>query len=300
MQREKFEAVQRMQDYIEQHLEDRISLKDMAEAAGYAESHASRVFSEIVGIAPLDYLRARRLSKAADKLRGSSAKIIEISLEAGFETHEGFLRAFKKRFGYAPAYYRRHSPPVPLFLPRSAIAYYTHYLKGDSSPVMKNSQNTVFVQVISRPARRLILKRGKAATHYFEYCEEVGCDVWGILSSIKEAIYEPIGMWLPENMVTPGTSEYAQGVEVPADYAGKVPEGMEIIDLAPCHMMVFQTPPYNDEEMGSVIGFLQKSIDTYDPKVYGYTWDDRAAPRYQLIPLPERGYIEARPVRSCR
>ena len=100
-----------MQDYIKQHLEDRVSLKDLAEAAGYAESYASRVFSEIVGIAPLDYLRARRLSRAADKLRGSAAKIIEISLEAGFETHEGFLRAFKKRFGICKQTLASHSNP---------------------------------------------------------------------------------------------------------------------------------------------------------------------------------------------
>ena len=89
----------------------------------------------------------------------------------------------------------------------------------------KANVNTVFVQVIDRPARKLILKRGIKATHYFGYCEEVGCDIWGILCSVKEALYEPIGMWLPKKFQRPGTSVYAQGVEMPADYSGEVPEG---------------------------------------------------------------------------
>ncbi len=56
----------------------------------------------------------------------------------------------------------------------------------------------VFVQVVERPERKLLIKRGIKASDYFEYCEEVGCDVWGVLASVKEALYEPIGMWLPE------------------------------------------------------------------------------------------------------
>lgn len=298
MQKEIFEAVQRMQDFIEANLENQISLGDLAEAAGYSECHASRVFKEVVGIAPLEYFRARRLSRAAEKLRNTKGKILDISLEASFESHEGFLRAFKRRFGFSPGYYRRNTPPIPLFLPRSAMAYYLHYLKGDTATMEKTFTNPIFVQVVERPARKLILQRGKAATHYFEYCDEVGCDVWGVLSSIKEAIYEPIGMWLPKNLILPGTSEYAQGVEVPIDYAGPVPEGMEIISLSPCRMMVFQTAPYQDEDMGAIICGLQKCIDTYQPELYGFKWDDAAGPRYQLIPLPERGYIEARPVQK--
>ena len=54
----------------------------------------------------------------------------------------------------------------------------------------------IFTQVIARPKRKLILIRGKNATHYFEFCDEVGCDIWGKLLNIKDALYEPIGMWM--------------------------------------------------------------------------------------------------------
>lgn len=157
---------------------------------------------------------------------------------------------------------------------------------------------TVFVQVIERPERKLIIKRGTNATHYYEYCEEVGCEVWGILTSIKEAIYEPIGMWLPENLRKPGTSVYAQGVEVPLNYTGEIPEGFEMIDLAPCKMMVFQGQPYDDDHFEAAIQELWDVMKNYKPELYGFQWADNDGPRFQLAPMGYRGYIEARPVRQ--
>jgi hypothetical protein len=70
---------------------------------------------------------------------------------------------------------------------------------------------TVFVQVVDRPERKAIVKSLLKATDYFSYCEEVGCDVWEVLSSIKEALYEPVRMWIPENLGRIGTGEYMQG-----------------------------------------------------------------------------------------
>ncbi|GAE02840.1 AraC family transcriptional regulator [Clostridium botulinum B str. Osaka05] len=165
---------------------------------------------------------------------------------------------------------------------------------------MSKSSNvkTVFVQVVDRPARKLILKRGIKATHYFEYCEEVGCDVWGVLSSIKEAMYEPIGMWMPENLLKSGTSVYTQGVEVPANYGGEVPEGFDLIDLQPCKMMVFQGQSYDDEKFDEEIKGLWDIMKNYNPEVYGFKWADEDGPRFQLAPMGYRGYIEARPVKQ--
>ena len=126
----------------------------------------------------------------------------------------------------------------------------------------------------------------------------MGCDVWDVLSGIKEAIYEPIGMWLPKNLRKRGTSTYAQGVEVPADYAGGVPDGFELVDLPPCKMMVFQGPPYEDEKFESAIEEIWEVMKDYKPEIYGFKWADEDGPRFQLAPLGYRGYIEARPVRQ--
>jgi hypothetical protein len=162
----------------------------------------------------------------------------------------------------------------------------------------KQSAQAVFVQVIERPARKALIKRGIKACDYFEYCEEVGCDIWGVLTSVKEALYEPAGFWLPASWIEPNTSEYVQGVEVPVDYAGKIPVGLDLIDLPPCKMMIFQGEPFADEDFGEAIGQLWELIDRYDPKLFGFAWAPEAGPRFQLEPRGDRGYIEGRPVKS--
>jgi len=162
----------------------------------------------------------------------------------------------------------------------------------------QSALGTVFVQVIERPARRLILKRGIQAEDYFAYCEEVGCDVWNVLTGIKDALYEPAGYWLPESFRKPGTSEYVQGVEVAADYSGPIPEGFEIIDLPAAQIMLFQGPPYDDADFENAIGSLWEIMDRYDPTLYGYRWAEEGGPRFQLERQGFVGDIEGRPVRK--
>lgn len=293
-------AVQKMQDFIENNIEEPINLMELAKISGYSLWHAVRIFKELTGTTPFEYIRKLRLSKAAIKLRDNNFKVIEVAFAFVFDTHEGFTRAFSKNFGITPSYYSKHKPPIKLFMPHPVKSYYLLMSKkGDDNMETKNSNaNSVFVQVVERPARKVILKRGVKATHYFEYCEEVGCEVWGVLSSVKEALYEPVGMWLPEKLRPKGTSEYVQGVEVPCDYNNEIAEGFEIVELEPCKMMVFQGQPYEEEDMEEVITNMWKMMKNYDPKLYGFKWADHEAPRFQLIPLGSRGYIEAKPVKE--
>lgn len=301
---EKVDAVQRMQDYIEEHINEVITLYKLANAAGYSPWHADRIFKELIGKTPFEYIRNLRLSLAAIKIRDEEVKIIDVALEFVFDSHEGFTRAFSKEFGVTPNYYSKNKPPLKLFIPYSVRDYYlTMKDRKEDDFMTKESNvntntNTVFVQVIDRPQRKLILKRGRKAEEYFAYCEEVGCDVWGVLCSIKEAMYEPIGMWMPEKLRKPGTSVYTQGVEVPMDYNNEIPEGFELIELPPCKMMVFQGQPYDDEKFEKAIGDMWRLMKTYDPKIYGFTWADEDGPRFQLAPMGYRGYIEGRPVRQ--
>lgn len=160
----------------------------------------------------------------------------------------------------------------------------------------KKELNTVFVQVLDKPARKAIIKRGRKATHYFEYCEEVGCDVWDRLAAIPNTLQEPMGMWLPPGLRIPGTSEYVQGVEVAVNYDGEVPDGFDVIALSACKMIVFQGPPFEDKDFEQAISSLWDVMKSYKPETYGFAWADDVAPRFQLRPEGYRGYIEGRPV----
>lgn len=299
---EKLKATQRMQDYIEAHLQEPITLSNLARTARYSPWHAARVFKECTGKTPFEYVRMRRLSLAAERLSHTSELVIDVALDFLFDSHDGFTRAFTKQFGVTPTRFREQKPPISPFLPIFARDSYRARQKGQTTmgttKNMAKNQQTVFVQVVEHPARKLIVKRARSANHYFEYCEEVGCDVWEVLGSIENALREPMGLWLPACMQKPGTSSYVQGVEVPENYAGLVPEGFDVIELPSTKMMVFQGPPFDDKDYSEAIGSLWDSINEYKPELYGFTWADDVAPRFQLSPLGYRGYIEGRPVRE--
>lgn len=155
---------------------------------------------------------------------------------------------------------------------------------------MPNTRN-IFIQAIDKPERKVIIKRGVKATEYWSYCNEVGCDVWGILTSIKSISGEPVCLWLPQKFVKEGTSVYVQGVEVPLDYSGEVPNGFEVITLPACKYLMFQGEPFAEKDFGAAIEEVQAAIKKYDPQIMGYKWDNDN-PRIQLEPVGARGYIE--------
>ena len=293
-------AVQRMQTYIEEHLHEPITLHRLASAAGYSPWHAAKIFKALTGRTPFDYIRAVRLSRAAIRLREEDVRIVDVAFDFVFDSHEGFTRAFSKQFGLTPQRFHQEKPPIKLFMPSNIRETYLAMQNGEHAMSKNQKSSTIFVQVVDRPARKLILKRGIQASDYYAYCEEVGCEVWDVLTGFRQALYEPIGMWLPENLRKPGTSTYAQGVELPLDYAGPVPEGFDLIDLPACKMMIFQGEPYDDAEFEKAIGSLWDSMKNYQLELYGFRWADEDGPRLQLEPQGYRGYIEGRPVRPLR
>lgn len=155
----------------------------------------------------------------------------------------------------------------------------------------------VFIQLIEKPARKVILKRGIKANDYWSYCNEVGCDVWGLLTSIKSISGEPVCLWLPKQLRKPVTNEYVQGVEVELDYSGTIPDGFEIIELPPATYILFRGEPFEEEHFEDAIREIWVAEEKYNPEFLGYEWDDKN-PRIQLEPIGERGYMELVPVKK--
>jgi AraC family transcriptional regulator len=282
---DQIEAVQRMQDYIEEHICETITLADLARAALFSPWYSHRLFVRWTGLAPSEYIRRLRLSKSALKLRDETCRIADIAFEMGFGSVDGYQRAFYREFGCNPREYANRPVPLYLFTP-----YGVKYKTQEKENRMKEVKN-VFIQLTERPARKVVLKRGKKAAEYFSYCEEVGCDVWGLLTSIRSISGEPVCLWLPDSMIRPGTSEYVQGVEVACDYDGAVPEGFEVIDLPPAKYLMFQGEPFEEADYGEAICEVQEAIKKYDPSGIGLAWDT-SNPRIQLEPRGARGYIE--------
>lgn len=287
---EKIEAVQRMQDYIAEHLSETITLTALSSVSYYSPWYSYRLFLQHTNMTPADYIRRLRLSKSAIKLRDESCKIIDTALELGFGSVDGYQRAFFREFGCNPREYAKS--PVPLYLFTPYGVKYRALRKEKQMETVKS----VFVQVIEKPERKVLIKRGVKAADYFAYCEEVGCDVWGLLQSIKSISGEPVCLWLPAKLIAPGTSEYVQGVEVPVTYDGVVPDGLDVIVLPAAKYLMFKGEPFDEEDYCKAIEDVQTAISKYDPAVIGAQWDT-SNPRIQLEPVGTRGYIELLPIK---
>jgi len=238
-----FPVAIQMQAYIRTHLQEPMTSSDIAKSIGYSQYHAARLFKEETGLSPFEYIRRERLIRSAHTLRNEKIKVLDIAFDFVFDSHEGFTRAFTNAFGITPKKYANHPNPEGWLIP---YRYLDRHKSISEDIKMETKTAVIFTQIIERPARKLILRRSKKATHYFEYCEEFDCGIsgnsqpWDILCGIKEALYEPVGVWLPENMRPEGTGIYAHGVEVASDFSGMIPEDFDVIDLEACKLLVFQ------------------------------------------------------------
>ena len=285
-------AVQKMQQYIHRHIREEISMKELSEISCYSPWYARKIFLAYTKLSPADYIRRLKLSKSALMLRDEKCKVIDVALEWGFGSVDGYQRAFRKEFGCNPKEYANR--PVPLYL-------FTPYLVNSmeierKSECMKEVRN-IYIQVIQKPKRKVIIRRGIHADDYASYCKEVGCDVWGLLSSIKSLEGEPVCLWLPKKYRDPVTNEYVQGAEVEFEYNGIVPEGCDVITLPSATYLMFQGQPFEEECYAIAIEEIWKAEREYNPAFIRYEWDDEN-PRIQLEPIGTRGYIEFMPVKK--
>ena len=283
---EQQEAVQRMQDFIETNINDTITLADLSKVSMFSPWYSYRLLKQYTNLTPSNYIRKLRLSKSAMRLRDEKQKIADVAFEMGFGSVDGYQRAFLKEFGVNPSEYAMKPIPIYLFTPYG-VKFRT-IMKEERK--MENIKS-VFIQVIEKPERKVIIKRGINATDYFAYSEEVTCDVWGLLTSIKSISGEPVCLWLPKEYRPAETSEYVQGVEVSIGYDGEIPDGFDVIELPKSKYIMFQGEPFAEEDYCKAIEDVWNAIKKYDPITIGYTWD-KQNPRIQLEPIGTRGYIE--------
>lgn len=287
---ERILAVQKMQDYIENNLCENITLAELSNESLFSPWYSYKIFKKYIGLSITDYIRKLRLSKSALRLRDEKVKVSDIAFEMGFKSVDGYQRAFQKEFNCNPFEYSKNPIPISLFRP-----YGIKYKYMEVKKKMEKTKN-IFIQVIEKPRRKVIIKRGINAKDYFEYYSEVSCDTWGILTSIKSISNEPVCLWLPNKYVKENTSTYVQGVEVDVNYNGVIPDGFDVIELPETKYLMFQGEAFNEEDFCIAIEDLQDAISKYDPSVIGYEWDNEN-PKIQLEPIGERGYIELHPIK---
>ena len=93
-------SINRVMDYIEQHLDEPLALERLARVAGFSSFHFHRIFRSMVGETLSQFVQRVRVEKAASQLlRYPDQPITEIALACGFSGSAAFARVFKDSFG---------------------------------------------------------------------------------------------------------------------------------------------------------------------------------------------------------
>ena len=296
------EAVQKMIDWVEQHLTEEPTLLEMSRQIGYSPYYCSTQFHRLCGMTIRSYMAGRRLARAAIDLRDTDERILDIAVKYGFSSQEALTRAFRQTFGCTPGQYRRKPVPVPLpiykviFFPEHYAALYRKVGKADM--VIEANQRLEYI-----PAHKYMGIWDKQAKNYCDFWEDKDCDrICGIIDSMSH-VADPIvtghtaGWYLDAD----GERRYLYGTGLKADYAGEVPEGFEVREVPAGYYVVFFHPPFDFlSENVEVMSRVEKLAWNFDlEKEYGgrFAWDEQMRPCYQRHYPEGRGYEVLRPVK---
>ncbi|WP_285395907.1 AraC family transcriptional regulator [Lysinibacillus sp. fls2-241-R2A-57] len=135
-----FERIQNSIEYIEEHLQNALSITEVSSKSYFSAFHFQRLFQAITGFSVQQYIRNRRLSEAAQLLVTTTKNILEIAMTYQYGSHEAFTRAFINHFGITPAQYRKVKKPIPL---QTKINFLDYKMKGN---LMMNKPEIVHLQ----------------------------------------------------------------------------------------------------------------------------------------------------------
>jgi AraC family transcriptional regulator len=120
---------------IQQQLDAPLSLEQLAALACFSPYHFHRIFTGMLGESLKSHIRRLRLERAASRLKLSRMPVIEVALEAGYDSHEGFSRAFKSAFRSSPSGFRHLKGACWQAWARSGVHY-------DKAQPLKNFKTT--------------------------------------------------------------------------------------------------------------------------------------------------------------
>lgn len=92
--------------YVEEHLNENVTVQQMAEAAGYHASHFTALFRQHLGISPGQFILSKKTERAAELLTATSMPVSAIAEALGFASQFYFSNFFKKQTGMTPSQYR--------------------------------------------------------------------------------------------------------------------------------------------------------------------------------------------------
>lgn len=102
------ESIQRAINYIEDHLQEDLTMEVIAKQANASEFHFQRTFMILTDLSVGEYIRRRRLTLAAKEMTTTNCKVIDVAYKYGYDTPEAFSKAFRRQHGISPSEARKY------------------------------------------------------------------------------------------------------------------------------------------------------------------------------------------------
>ena len=134
----------KVQLFIQEHLDEELSLDELARQAHFSSYHFHRIFRGLVGESVAEYVRRLRMEAAASLLWSTEQTVTQVSLEVGYQAPEAFSRTFRQHFGVSPSQYREQ---------------HEQHLYFKELPGMTDSTETYAVKIETPPARKVAFLR---------------------------------------------------------------------------------------------------------------------------------------------
>ncbi len=111
------EGFQESIDFIEQNLKEELDIEAIAGKAVLSPFYYQRIFGALCGMTVGEYIRARRMTLAAQELNGKDVKVIDIAVKYGYDSPDSFSKAFQKFHGITPSQAKEPGAPLRSFAP---------------------------------------------------------------------------------------------------------------------------------------------------------------------------------------
>lgn len=219
-------------EFIEENIKSELTPELIASEYGYSTFHFCRIFNMCQGITLMEYVKKRRLSLSATKLFDGN-RIIDTALEYGFDTHNGFSKAFKKEYGFSPTQYIKRME-----------GYYCN-----KESIYKIGGYIMNPIIVNRPAFKVAGYGIKTNISNGSFTKDIA-SFWSNYNgeNLESKMYEilkpekhgEVGVCIPSNGEN-GDAIYLLGVVV-NDFE-YVTEDMITIDIPEATYAVFTTPP---------------------------------------------------------
>jgi AraC family transcriptional regulator len=222
------ERILRVLTHVQEHLDGALDLEELARVACFSSFHFHRIFAAMTGETIADHVRRLRLERAAMELRSGAKQVIQVALDAGYEAHEAFTRAFRSAYGVSPAEFRRATGPIATLAAPSGV----HFRPG--VPLTTFNTNHITTKIMKIITRKIKPMRVACLRHIgpYENTKQTWVDLVARLSADKQvrkrSVFIGIGHDNPH--VTPAAElRYDACITVDEAYQPKKPVELQTI-----------------------------------------------------------------------